>query len=181
MKTSSQNQETILDLRETLNQGGHPLNQILAAAKEVQGDDCLCLVTPFEPVPLYSVLQQYDLICTSTEVTHNHWETRITKNKNISEKSTPEQAASPSETSEKSLEVASPEQTPVHIDTRSLEPPEPMVQILTLLEKLPIKSTLHALTDRNPLHLLAALEERGFASSCNPCADGSGWLTVIYK
>jgi TusA-related sulfurtransferase len=61
----------------------------------------------------------------------------------------------------------------VHVDARGLEPPQPMVRILEAVADLPAGATLHALTDRRPLHLYAHLEAQGFRAESQEQPDGS--------
>ncbi len=71
--------------------------------------------------------------------------------------------------------------TPVVVlDTRGLEPPEPLVRILEALHNLPPEGEIHAHTDRRPMHLYPMLESRGFQGETQP-ADDSGFLTVIRR
>ena len=66
------------------------------------------------------------------------------------------------------------------VDARGLEPPEPMVRILTAVESLPSRGTLHALTDRRPIHLYAELDARGVKYASNERPDGS-WMTTLSR
>ncbi len=66
------------------------------------------------------------------------------------------------------------------LDVRGLEPPEPLVRILDALESLPAGSTLRAHTDREPCHLFAEAEQRGFRHDCKEQPDGS-WITVLTR
>ncbi len=66
------------------------------------------------------------------------------------------------------------------VDARGLEPPEPMVRILTALEQLPAGGTLRARTDRRPLHLLPELDSRGVRHVSEELADGS-WVTTLQR
>jgi uncharacterized protein (DUF2249 family) len=67
----------------------------------------------------------------------------------------------------------------VELDTRGLEPPQPMTRILEALATVPPGATLRARTDRRPMHLLAQLEARGFRAETQEGADGS-FFTSIY-
>jgi hypothetical protein len=62
----------------------------------------------------------------------------------------------------------------IHIDVRGLNPPEPMLAILALLEKDDV-SSLIAHLDREPLFLYPELDERGWAYELLPpeCGDQS--------
>lgn len=63
----------------------------------------------------------------------------------------------------------------VTIDNRGLQPPEPMVRILSGLEELNDGDELVALMDREPIMLYPQLERRGWAwdfSGSEGGADG---------
>lgn len=51
----------------------------------------------------------------------------------------------------------------VHIDVRGLEPPEPMVEILGLIERGEAGTVLIAHLDREPIFLYPELDDRGWA------------------
>jgi hypothetical protein len=65
----------------------------------------------------------------------------------------------------------------VHIDVRGLEPPEPMVEILGLIDRGEAGDVLIAHLDREPVFLYPELDDRGWAHevmapSCRPdCVD----------
>ncbi len=69
---------------------------------------------------------------------------------------------------------------PLQLDLRGLEPPEPMLRILTTLENLPVGTRFQARTDRQPLHLFPELTARGARHSSESLRDGS-WLTTISR
>lgn len=52
--------------------------------------------------------------------------------------------------------------TQVEVDNRGLEPPEPMVRILSALKTMEPDGELVALMDREPLLLYPELERRGY-------------------
>jgi hypothetical protein len=59
----------------------------------------------------------------------------------------------------------------IHIDVRGLEPPDPMVAILRLIDEDPDRSVIIAHLDREPIFLYPELEDRGWShdlmsSSC---------------
>ena len=66
------------------------------------------------------------------------------------------------------------------VDARGLEPPEPLVRILSALESLPAGATLRARTDREPCHLFGEATQRGFHHESKAQPDGS-WLTVLTR
>jgi len=50
----------------------------------------------------------------------------------------------------------------VHIDVRGLPPPEPMVEIVRLIQEAMPDATIIAHLDRDPIHLYPELDERGW-------------------
>jgi len=67
----------------------------------------------------------------------------------------------------------------VHVDVRGLDPPEPMVAILKLIDQGEVDAVLIAHLDREPIFLYPELDDRGWSheimeSSCGEpdCADG---------
>ena len=66
------------------------------------------------------------------------------------------------------------------LDARGLEPPQPMMQILAAVERLPAGAKLNARTDRKPLHLYPELQARGVAYASEEQPDGS-WVTTLTR
>ena len=69
---------------------------------------------------------------------------------------------------------------PAVLDTRGLEPPEPMMRILAKVETLTGSEMLCAQTDRRPLHLYPELNARGIQHVSEEQADGS-WLIRLQR
>ncbi|PAW76435.1 MAG: hypothetical protein B9S32_15105 [Verrucomicrobia bacterium Tous-C9LFEB] len=162
----------ILDVREELERGEKPLSRILEVAQTIVAGQSLKLITPFEPLPLVMVLRRFGLKHRSRQVGIDHWETLF------AEKLPAEEALPQAEVSAPEKVAASSAPTLHTVDARGLEPPQPMVKILTEVEKLKAGDQLEAHTDRRPLHLIDALKERGFQSSSEEQPDGS-WITLI--
>ncbi len=61
----------------------------------------------------------------------------------------------------------------VHIDVRGLEPPDPMVAILQLIDSGEANPVLIAHLDREPIFLYPELDDRGWSHEIEPssCAD----------
>lgn len=66
------------------------------------------------------------------------------------------------------------------IDARGLEPPEPLIRILSAMETLPPRKRLRAITDREPCHLFGEAEQRGFRHDSTGQPDGS-WVTLLER
>lgn len=66
------------------------------------------------------------------------------------------------------------------LDARGLEPPEPMMRILTAVETLKPGATLRARTDRRPVNLYPELDARGVRYASEQTADES-WVTTLTR
>ncbi|EKP95582.1 DUF2249 domain-containing protein [Thermaerobacter subterraneus] len=67
----------------------------------------------------------------------------------------------------------SPAEPALQLDNRGLQPPEPMVRILSALDRLEPGQVLQAHNDRKPMFLLPHLDERGFEYAMAEQDDGS--------
>ncbi len=65
--------QTTLDVRPVLEQGGEPFVPIMEAAEAIQSGNSLVLIAPFEPVPLYEVLQARGFLHETEQVAPNEW------------------------------------------------------------------------------------------------------------
>lgn len=164
----------ILDVREELEHGGKPLTRILEVAQTIVAGQSLKLITPFEPLPLVMVLRRFGLKHRARQIGVDHWETLF------AEKLPAEEVLPVRENSEPESDSSQEETALRAVDARGLEPPQPMVKILTEVEKMNVGDQLEARTDRRPLHLIDALTERGFQSSSEEQPDGS-WITLITR
>ena len=83
-----------------------------------------------------------------------------------------------------SIRPPAPPSTPIGsdltMDLRGLEPPEPLMRILSALESLPCGAKLRAITDREPCHLFGEAEQRGFRLASSAQSDGS-WITLLER
>lgn len=66
----------------------------------------------------------------------------------------------------------------IFVDNRGLEPPQPMVRILSLIETLGPGERLEAHNDREPIMLLPRLPELGFDFATAMQPDGSCRVTI---
>ena len=63
----------ILDVRPELEQGGEPFVRIMEAATAVKPGETLVIVAPFEPVPLYAVLEGRGFAHETERMAANEW------------------------------------------------------------------------------------------------------------
>lgn len=165
-----------LDVREDIRNGREPFSKIMTAVAALKPDEQLRLIAPFEPVPLYAVLGKQGFQHRSQFIAGGDWEILFTRQPGaVPTEMLP--SAPPSCPQNRS--VLAPAEA-VDIDARGLEPPQPLVKILEALTSLPANATLHARTDRRPMHLYAQLEERGFSGESVEQPDGS-FITHIRR
>lgn len=70
---------TILDVRPELAQGGEPFARIMEVAEGVQPGESFVLIAPFNPVPLYSVLNGRGFTSATEHVSDDEWIVSFTR------------------------------------------------------------------------------------------------------
>jgi uncharacterized protein (DUF2249 family) len=163
-----------VDVREDIRSGREPFSKIMNAAAALQQDERLLLIAPFEPLPLFRVMENKGFAHDGHATPAGDWEVLFTRRPATQ----PKETARPIASADSHIPAASEQEQFVDLDARGLEPPQPMVKILETLAALPAGAELRARTDRRPLHLYAQLEARGFASSTEEQPDGT-FLTHI--
>jgi len=143
-----------------------------AVASLAPGQD-LVLIAPFEPAPLYGVLEQQGFQHITETTPEGDF--RVSFSRGLGKP-----AAKRKGVAQKAPSPAGDGIPVLDVDARGLEPPEPMVKILEAVASLPQGAQLRARTDRRPMHLYAQLEQRGFVGDSQEQPDGS-FLTVIKR
>lgn len=165
-----------LDVREDIRLGREPFSRIMRATAALAPDEQLLLIAPFEPVPLFLVMEKQGFAFSAKPIASGGWEVLFTPGPGM-----PAVEATPAEElADSNPRIDAGPASIVQVDARGLEPPQPMVKILETLATLPAGSQLRARTDRRPLHLYPQLEARGFAASTEQQSDGS-FLTHICR
>ncbi len=156
-----------LDVREELSKGGEPFSRIMGAVGGLGEREVLHLRAPFEPVPLFAVMQKRGFAHRAEQHGEDDWSVWFFRQEMAAEfpttATTPAQAAAattPHPTAPGAENAAA--RTEVWLDVRDMEPPEPLVRTLEALESLPAESMLVQLNMRVPQFLLPILRERGF-------------------
>lgn len=158
-KRPASRREVEVDVREDLRAGREPFSKIMAAVGRLMDDEVLHLRATFEPVPLFAVLEKRGL--SHESLSHGaddwsvwFWRPRITEVVTATE----EPAAVPAETL-----VTDDSENTIWLDVRGLQPPEPMLRTLTMLDALLPGHVLVQVNSRVPQFLFPVLAERGFA------------------
>lgn len=167
-----------LDVREDIRQGKEPFSRIMTAVAALGPNEDLRLVAPFEPVPLFGVLQARGFFHSTTPDENGDYTVLFTRDEASAGGANSGAAQLPSAKGAAGKTCGGP---PVlDVDARGLEPPEPLVRILEAVATLPQGAALRARTDRCPMHLHAQLEERGFIGETDEQSDGS-FITNIRR
>ena len=64
---------TVLDVRPDLESGGEPFVRIMEAAAAIKSGGTLVIIAPFEPVPLYAVLEAQGFAHETEKVAADEW------------------------------------------------------------------------------------------------------------
>jgi uncharacterized protein (DUF2249 family) len=163
------NHTVTLDVREDLRNGREPFTKIMSTVVALRPGEQFRLIVPFEPTPLFEVMERRGFRHAAQSVESGDWEVLFTRDQTLS--------GSPSSGDEAPVSVESASQS-VELDARGLEPPQPLIKILEAVAALPAGSQLRARTDRRPMHLYSQLEDRGFKGETEEQSDGS-YLTHI--
>ncbi len=166
----------IIDVREDIRAGREPFSKIMNAAAALRADAQLLVIAPFEPVPLFKVLEKQGFLYTSKPVASGDWEVCFFRQSKRSPSGDRVAGAAPVASSNSGFLPAN----VVQVDARGLEPPQPMIKILEAVAGLPDGAQLEACTDRRPLHLYAPLQDRGFIAETQEQPDGS-FLTRVRR
>lgn len=148
-----------VDVREDLRRGREPFQKIMSAAAGVRPGEVLLVRTIFEPKPLYQVLGARGFENWPLRETDGDWKIYFRR---------------PGAEADAGGRVHA-------LDVCGLEPPEPMVLILSKLPELGLRDRLVVTHFREPVPLYAHLEEAGFDHSIEKLAEGRYRLTIRKK
>ena len=115
----SKKRRVTLDVRDDIQRGREPFSRIMQAVASVGAGDDLVIIAPFEPTPLYAILAQRGFSYQAKEIESGDWEIRFSRG-----------AQQKDEAKASSKSLRPPEVSEIKVDTRGLEPPEPLVKIL---------------------------------------------------
>ncbi len=140
-----------IDVRPILRAGGEPFSMIMAAVESAKPGQGIRLYAPFKPVPLFNVMAGKGFAHSETEIGGGDWQVLFTPAEMAASTAAPAAQA-----------IGKWPDSKVRLDTRELDPPEPMVRILAAAETLGPGETLTAFLGREPMFLFPQLEKRGF-------------------
>jgi hypothetical protein len=155
-----------LDVRPILAEGGEPLGAIMRLAATVPPGGLLILDAPFDPAPLRRVLGNKGFEAYRRALAPDHWRVwfrRRPENEAAPSEATPEAAGAPRQWRDAAG---------LHIDVRGLQPPQPMHEILKLLESGAAPEGVIVHHEREPVFLYPELAERGWQHELLPGEAG---------
>lgn len=171
LKNKSADKIQKMDVRSIIDSGKDPFLEIMAKVKSLKDEEVFHLINSFEPIPLYSVMQNKGF---------EHW----TENdgsvfnvffyKNDVNKSEVKVESNISQVSPADFENV------IELDVRELAPPEPMMKILENISRVDEKTVMLVHHHREPMMLYPKLEERGYTAITNKI-DENYFKVVIMK
>jgi uncharacterized protein (DUF2249 family) len=162
----------LLDVRPLFERGESPCGPIDDAVAQLKDGQRLVLLVPFEPKPLFAKLSRLGFEHQSHRWADGTWRIEFRRTGAASASSIPS-------CSHPGGEQVAPLEGDLHVDARNLEPPEPLVRTLEMLNRLKKGRRLTMQSSRNPLHLFEQLDQRGFQYECTEQPDHS-FVTQIW-
>jgi uncharacterized protein (DUF2249 family) len=140
-----------VDVRPVLRAGGEPFSQIMAALEALEPGQGLRLFATFKPIPLFGVMASKGFANEALELEDGEWQVEF---RPLQDAATETSLAPRSETAAWPRPV-------LELDTRDLDPPEPMARVLQAVEALRAGEVVSALLPREPVFLFPELARRG--------------------
>jgi uncharacterized protein (DUF2249 family) len=158
-----------LDVRPILAQGGEPFQAIMAAVDALAPGQGLTLLAPFKPQPLFSVMERKGFVHEISALDGGDFEVRFRP------------AASHIVTSQDVRDEDDWPEPSRSFDLSDLDPPQPMVRILSELESMAPGEVLFAVLAREPMFLFPELTKRGHKWAGNHDQSGSAFRIMIKR
>lgn len=173
--------ERILDVRPILANKEDPLKYITKIISDLREEQCLKLITSFEPIPLISLLTKKGFSYHTERPEPDMVITWFVKTDAANPKNQAGELTMPQNQGQFDLRLNSfiPDKLET-IDVRELEMPLPMLTILGHLENLSAGKALFVLHKKVPVYLLPELKERGFQYLLQEIGDEKVNM-LIYK
>lgn len=145
------------DVRPLLAEGGDPFFAIMERAERVEFGGVLVVDAPFNPSPLRRVLAGRGFSSYGRKLSEGHWRVFF----HLDGGADWEREAEVDVLPEGALTWR--EDDGIHIDVRKLQPPQPLLSIIRLIEGLTEPVTVVVHHEREPQFLAPELAERGWA------------------
>ncbi|MCK5424350.1 MAG: DUF2249 domain-containing protein [Emcibacter sp.] len=159
-----------LDVRPILASGADPLEQILAKVDTLNPDGILLIEAPFNPLPLRRMLAGRGYASHGVPLSPKHWQVYFKKQDTADLAPLPDLSDLP----------AFPfywHEGMLQMDLRRLEPPNPMVAILKVIESREGGDSFMVRLMRDPIYLYPELSERNWHAEL--LEEGNDGLRVM--
>ncbi len=157
-----------LDVRPILRDGGEPFGAIMGAVGDLAPGQRLKLLATFKPEPLFRVMASKGFSHEAIELDGGDWQVIFTP------------GAAPETPAQSTADNPQTWDDPAHyLDCTELDPPEPMVRILSRLETMDEGQVLFALLGREPVFLFPELQARGHAWVGDFAEDGTAYRLMV--
>ena len=162
-----------LDVRPILAGGSDPLKQILIKVDLLSAEDILLIEAPFNPVPLRRMMASKGYISHAVSKSDKHWQVYFKQHDVEDLPALPDLSELPAFPLYWYEDV-------LHMDLRRLEPPNPMVAILKVIEGGEGGDSFIVRLMRDPIYLYPELSERNWKAEM--IAENPDGLRVrVYK
>jgi len=158
-----------LDVRPILAEGGEPFQAIMAAVESLAPGEGLTLLAPFKPQPLLSVMERKGFLYQVSALDGGDFQVRFTPR--ATEVLASEHAQDANEWPEAIR----------NFDFTDLDPPQPMVRILSELETMSPGEVMFAVLAREPLFLFPELVKRGHQWAGNYDSTGTAFRIMVKR
>jgi hypothetical protein len=151
--------DAYVDVRSLLARGEAPIGEVLRAAAGIPPGGTLVVDAPFDPAPLRRMLNNQGFSDRAVCLNPGHW--RIVFRRAAPDpppRPDDEENPAPEQESRREWEAAD----GVHIDVRGLEPPQPMLNILELVDSGRAGDVVTVHHEREPVYLYPELLQRGW-------------------
>lgn len=161
-----------LDVRPIIDSGKDPFLEIMSAVKSLKEDDVFHLINSFEPIPLYSVLENKGF---------SHWTETNGRDFNVFFFKNDKTEQKKQEETKSQLPESANYDNVIELDVRELVPPEPMMKILENISRVDEKTVMVVHHHREPMMLYPKLEERGYTAVTNKISDNYYKVVITMK
>lgn len=142
-----------VDVRPILRAGGEPFSIIMQALDQLEPGQGMRLFATFKPIPLFGVMGSRGFSHEAIELEDGEWEILFR----------PAEGGLARPAGPDVSDAATWPEPVLELDTRDLDPPEPMTRILAASERLNAGEVVSALLLREPRFLFPELARRGHA------------------
>jgi len=186
MKKKKSEPKTVeLDVRPQLRAKVEPFEMIMKAVNTLNKADTFILHATFKPTPLLGLMKVRGFINKAEKIASDHWVVTFihkSRAKEWNEEKLVEEQEKPVQAENVSLETREDSDISAgksyFLDNRGLEPPQPMMRTLNLLERVQSGDSVTIHNDRVPVFLIEELNALNYPYEVEQLEDGSAKVTI---